>query len=128
MLSLHVFAHLRDHVTDQYQWSTITAVAPIKKGEEIFLNYLDPLALSAARQKRLQSRWAFACACKLCNRSQREVAASDSRRAALSTTLKLIMACETTQSDRFVVGDLGWKRLEALAEEEGVSDITLFKA
>jgi hypothetical protein len=37
------------------------------------------------------------------------------------------MACEATQSDSFVVGDLGWKRLDALAQEEGVNDMTLFK-
>jgi hypothetical protein len=63
----------------------------------------------------------------MCTRPQCEVAASDKRRAAISTTLKLIMACEATQSDSFVVGDLGWKRLDALAQDEGVNGMTLFK-
>jgi hypothetical protein len=125
--SINVITHLPDYVTDRYQWSTITTTTSIKKGEEIFLNYLDPLTLSAARQKKLKSRWGFTCACKLCVSPQREVAASDERHAAIATTLKLIMACEATQSGGFVVGDLGWKRVDALAQEEGVNDMTLFK-
>ena len=40
----------------------------------------------------------------------------------------LLMASATTQNDKFVVGDLGWKRLDALAQEEGVNDTTLFRA
>jgi hypothetical protein len=127
MLLANVITHQRDYVADQYQWSAITTTAPIKKGEEIFLNYLDPLTLSAARQKKLKSRWGFTCACKMCTSPQREADASDKRRAAISTTLKLMMACEAIQSDSFVVGDLGWKRLDALAQQEGVNDMTLFK-
>ena len=97
-----------------------------RRGEEILLNYLDPLALSGVREKKLRVRCGFACACKLCTRPQREIAASDQRRAALSTTMGLLMA--SAHNDKFVVGDLGWKRLDALAQEEGVNDTTLFRA
>jgi hypothetical protein len=104
----------------------ITTTAPVKKGEEILLNYLHPLALSTVREKKLRVRWGFACAYKLCTRPQREIAASDQRRAAMSMTMGLLTA--SAHNDKFVVGDLGWKRLDALAQEEGVNDTTLFRA
>jgi hypothetical protein len=64
----------------------------------------------------------------LCSGTQGEVAASDIRRAAIKTTLNLITEFRATQSYRFIVGELGWKRLEALAVEEGVNDMTLYEA
>lgn len=76
----------------------------------------------------LGSRWRFSCGCKLCSRSQREIAASDKRRTEMSAALGLLLAYEATGSDRVAVGDLGWKRLDALAIREGVNDLTLFQA
>jgi hypothetical protein len=112
------------------QYGEVIATAPIKKGEEILINYLDPFATSAARREDLQARWRFCCECPLCARSPREVAASDKRREDMSKAIGLLVACEATGSgsDRVVVGDLGWKVLEALAPKEGVSDLKLFQA
>jgi len=86
------------------------------------------LVTSPARREMLQSRWRFTCACKLCSRPQREVAASDKRRAEMSAAIALLLACEATGSDKVAVGEDGWQRLDALAVREGVNDLKLFQA
>ena len=65
--SCHPNAEL--HWNVQTNTGTICAVSPIGFGEEITINYLgdrSSLATRRSRQKEVQKRWRFHCACSIC--------------------------------------------------------------
>lgn len=45
----------------------LRALGDIKKGEELFISYIDPTMPLARRQSELQQRWFFTCKCSKCN-------------------------------------------------------------
>jgi hypothetical protein len=127
------------------QWCMVYAISPIKKGEEIFVNYLDPLARSGPRQKMFQSRWSFTCTCKLCSRTPKEVEMSDLRRKNIEAAIELMRDAQTKhaepkptdqqdiayvnhlkQCDKATLGEAGWQVIEKHAAVEGVRDLKLF--
>lgn len=123
----------------------VYAISPIPKGEEIFINYLDPLARSGPRQKMFQSRWNFACTCKLCTRPLKEVETSDLRRERIESAMELMRDAQKkhaepkptnqqdvtymnhlNQCDKATLGEAGWQVIEKHAAAEGVRDLKLF--
>lgn len=52
----------------------------VQAGEELFIQYCDPKATFAERQKSLQAAFRFVCDCKLCQLDPSERFASDGRR------------------------------------------------
>ena len=123
----------------------VYATSPIKKGEEIFVNYVDPLTRSLPRQYMFQSRWKFTCECKLCTRPQKEVEVSDLRRENLAKAMSMMRDAQKKhaapksekqgdvaymnhlkQCDKSTLGEAGWEMLERLAAAEGISDLKLF--
>jgi hypothetical protein len=61
----------------------LRAICPIKKGEQIFISYIDPLQPRSDRRKRLQSSYRFACKCTCCSLPSLELARSDIGRSLL---------------------------------------------
>ena len=55
----------------------ICAICPIKKGEQIFISYINPLQPRSARRGRLQSSYRFTCNCPCCSLPSPESANSD---------------------------------------------------
>jgi hypothetical protein len=123
----------------------IYAISPIKKDEEILVNYLDPLARSGPRQKMFQSRWNFTCTCKLCTRPPKEVEISDLRRENIESAMEVMRDAQKKhaeskpmdqkdvaymnhlkQCDKATLGESGWQVIEKLAAAEGVRDLKLF--
>lgn len=123
----------------------VYAISPIEKGQEIFINYLDPLARSGPRQKMFQSRWKFTCACKLCTRPKKEIDASDDRRKKIENAINMMREAQKKhaepkptdqqdvtylnhlkQCDKVTLGEAGWQVIEKLAAMEGVKDLKLF--
>lgn len=45
----------------------LRALRNISKGEELTFSYVDPLNLSADRQKQLKERFHFDCSCERCS-------------------------------------------------------------
>ncbi|KIK69203.1 hypothetical protein GYMLUDRAFT_1002311 [Collybiopsis luxurians FD-317 M1] len=56
------------------------ACLPIKKGEQIFISYIEPNMSRASRLTQLQSQYQFTCECSSCTKSESEIAQSDSAR------------------------------------------------
>ena len=123
----------------------VYAISPIKKGEEIFVNYLDPLARSGSRQKMFQSRWNFTCTCKLCTRPSKDIEASDERREKIENAMGVMRDAQKKhaepqpkrrsdevhknhlkQCDKATLGEAGWQVIDKLAAAEGVRDLKLF--
>ena len=123
----------------------VYANSPIKKGEEIFVNYVDPLVGSLPRQKMFQSRWKFTCECKLCTRTQKDVEISDLRRENIEQAMNLMRDAQKKhaepkredqgdvtymnhlkQCDKSTLGEAGWEIIEEFAAAEGVNDLKLF--
>lgn len=124
----------------------VYTTAPIKKGEEIFINYADPLATFLDRQDLFYARWRFICTCDLCKRPKEQSEASDERRELLDCAITVIANCAKKHTepkpdwqkheahrnhlahcDRVTVGEAGWEMVEKYAAKEGVNDIKLFK-
>jgi hypothetical protein len=99
----------------------------VKKGSEILINYVGPRATSLDRQRALQSRWKFTCACELCSRPQRQVAASDKRRVGMDMAVELLKQADNPEGDDNVAVYLGWKELDVLAAREGMTDLMLYE-
>ncbi|KAJ2905558.1 HET domain containing protein [Zalerion maritima] len=57
----------------------VNAVQKIKKGEEISISYLDPVAPRDERQKRSLAAWGFSCDCPACSQHNLLVKLSDER-------------------------------------------------
>jgi hypothetical protein len=98
----------------------------VKKGSEILINYVEPRATSLDRHKALQARWKFTCACKLCSRPQREIAASDKRRVDMDMAIDRLRLADDPEGDDEVAVHLGWKELDVLAAREGITDLMLY--
>ena len=45
----------------------LRALNDIKKGEELYISYIDPMMPFIKRQTQLQSRWFFTCKCSKCS-------------------------------------------------------------
>lgn len=45
----------------------LRALSDIRRGEELFISYIDPTMPLTRRQKELQERWFFVCACSKCS-------------------------------------------------------------
>jgi hypothetical protein len=101
----------------------VTAVAAIKNGDEILVSYIDPCTTTLKRQKELQSRWQFTCACRLCSRPQSEIDASDSRRVEMAMATTVLIECDKKETYSTAVNV--WKELDAHAVAEGITDNTL---
>ena len=101
----------------------VTAVAAIKKGDEILVNYIEPFTTTLKRQKELKSRWQFTCACRLCSRPQSEIDASDSRRVEMAMATTVLVECDIQKTYSTAVRV--WKDLDAHAVAEGITDNTL---
>lgn len=63
----------------------LRAICPIKKEEQIFISYINPLQPRTVRQESLQSSYRFTCRCPCCSLSSPESARSDFRRNLLQT-------------------------------------------
>lgn len=70
--------HAKFH-TKRVDGLTISAVAPIKAGEELKVTYVDPALPLDERQEQLRKNWGFICACPRCKREQK--AANESAKA-----------------------------------------------
>jgi hypothetical protein len=123
----------------------VYASSPIKKGEEIFVNYVDPLTRSLPRQRIFQSRWNFTCEFKLCTRPLKEVEVSDLRRENIEQAMNMMSDAQKKlaepkpekqedvaymnhlkQCDKSTLGEAGWEIVEKFAAAEGVNDLKLF--
>lgn len=143
---IHGYALTRFPIlTTLVQYAMVYATSFIKKGEEIFINYVDPLARSDFRQKLFQSRWNFTCTCRLCTRPKKEIEASDDRREKIDQAMSRMMEAQKkhaepkpkwqsetsynnhlAQCDKVTLGEAGWEVLEKFAAKEGVADLKLF--
>ena len=61
---------------------------PIKKGEQIFISYIDNLPPCSARQELLRSLYIFTCRCPRCSLPPSEISTSDNCRQILLMTLQ----------------------------------------
>ena len=123
----------------------VHTLSPIKAGEEIFINYVDPLAKFDQRQELLQSRWCFTCTCSLCTRPKSEIEASDDRREKMGNAMDRMKKAQMNhakpkprwqkdaaynshleQCDKVTIGEAGLEVLEKFAAREGVLDLRLF--
>ena len=122
----------------------VYATVPIKKGEEIFTNYANPLARSDFRQKLFQSRWKFTCTCQLCTQPKQELEASDDRREKIDQAVTKMMDEQRKHAeprsgqsdkayrnhlikcDKATLGEGAWETIEKFAAKEGVTDLKLF--
>ena len=66
----------------------LRALRPIKKGEQIFISYIDNLQTYSARQEVLRSLYKFTCRCPRFSLSPSEIFASDNYRQILAMTLQ----------------------------------------
>jgi hypothetical protein len=63
----------------------LRTICPIKKGEQIFISYINPLQPRSVRRESLQSSYRFTCKCPCCSLPSPESARSDFRRNLLQT-------------------------------------------
>jgi hypothetical protein len=127
------------------QWCHVYATTAIKKHEEIFINYVDPLATSKWRQNMFQSRWHFTCTCRFCRRPRLPIVASDYRREKMQDAINFMRKADAAHAvpkppqqtdaahlghlescDKQMLGASGWQTLDQFAKEEGVNDIKLY--
>lgn len=56
------------YITDENNITHCIAVRPIKKGEQLFISYLDEMKFQSTeeRKKYIEDKWSFTCKCDKC--------------------------------------------------------------
>ncbi|KAM0721119.1 hypothetical protein Q7P37_003405 [Cladosporium fusiforme] len=129
-----------------YVFGQVVATAPIAAGEEILVNYDDPLASFKFREELFQYRWKFTCTCKRCLAPEEERQKSDKNRQDIIQAINYIrdkngqhmlekprnMRADVWTRhlgdlNKAMLGEDGWQVIGRLAAEEGVSDFDLWQ-
>lgn len=122
------------------------ATKDIAAGEEILVDYVEPLDPTAARQEALSHRWNFICSCRLCARPEPERKASDERRKKIKDSVDLInRVAERREAprpanwtkeesdnyhkglDTVTLGPAGWETVERLVALEKIDDYVIYQ-
>lgn len=122
------------------------ATKDIAAGEEILVNYVDPLDTTAARQEALSFRWSFTCTCRLCARPENDRKTSDERRKKIKDSVDFIdrvaerrkapRSANWTQEelknyhqglDTVALGPAGWQTVERLVALEKIDDYVIYQ-